>query len=149
VTHVRKQLRDAVASVVTGLTSTGARVHKSRVLPLDRIELPALCVFARQDSPDYDNGAMGTTVVRVLEVHVQGYARRLDGPQLEDSLDAMAAEVETALFADTSLGGLAHGVRLGPQVLEVDGDGDQDLGVIDMVFEVIYRTAEGVPGVAV
>ena len=148
-THARKQLRDAVASAVTGLTSTGARVFKSRNLPMGATELPALCVYARQDTPDYDAGAFGAIVVRVLEVHVQGYAARVDSEDLDARLDAMAAEVEEAIYADPTFGGLAHGTRMGAQVLEVDPDGDQSLGVVDMTFDVIYRTAEGAPSAAV
>jgi len=149
--HVRKQLRDAVALAVTGLTSTGTRVYESRSLPLSALatELPALCVFARQDVPDYDLGSMGTTVLRVLEMHVQGYYRGADGPAIEEGLDAIAEQVETAVFANSALLALAHRVKLGPQVLEVDAEGDQTLGMIDMVFEILYRTAEGVPGTAV
>ena len=65
-THVRTQLRDAVASVVTGLASTGSRVYRSQTLPVTAKQLPALLVYARQDQPDYDSGAFGVTVVRVL-----------------------------------------------------------------------------------
>lgn len=149
--HVRKQLRDAVALAVTGLTSTGSRVYKSRSLPLSAAaaELPALCVFARQDTPDYDAGAMGTRVLRVLEVHLQGYWRGADGSAIEDGLDGIAEQVETAIFANPTFTGLAHGTRLGPQVIDVDAEGDQTVGVIDIVLEILYRTAEGAPGTAV
>ena len=151
--HVRKQLRDAVALAVTGLTSTGSRVYESRSLPLSAAatELPALCVYARQDVPDYADAAMGArgTVLRVLELHVQGYYKAADGPGVEEGLDAIAEQVETAVFVDPTFGGKCIWTRLGPQVLDVDAEGDQTLGVIDMVFELLYRTAEGAPGTAI
>lgn len=43
-THLRTSLRDAMATAVTGLTSTGSRVHKSRLYPVAADALPCLLV---------------------------------------------------------------------------------------------------------
>ena len=44
-THLRTSLRDAMATAVTGLTSTGSRVHKSRLYPVAADALPCLLVI--------------------------------------------------------------------------------------------------------
>lgn len=148
-THLRKTIRDAAATAVTGLATTSTRVYKSRNLPLVAAEFPCVLVFARSDSPDYEGAAFSGGVaypVRSLELHVQGYAKDTDSSAIEDTLDTIAEEVETAIFDAAFTGAL--GVRLGGQSISVDASGDETLGVVDMVFVVLYRTAEGTPGTA-
>lgn len=147
-THVRKSIRDAATSAVVGLATTGSRVYASRNLPLTNPEFPCLCVYARSDNPDYESAAFSGGVsfpVRTVALHVQGFVMALDAPSAEDTLDLIAEEVETAIFAAFPFGG-ALGLTLGSQDLAVDSSGNQSLFSIDMVFNVIYRTAEGHPG---
>jgi len=148
VTHLRKTIRDAVTSRVTGLTTTSTRVYKSRNLPLTTAELPALCVYARGDRPDYDvPSAMGPPkIARTIELHVQGYVKDSDASTIEDTLDGIAEEVETAMYTSAFTGVMA--LQLGDQTIEVEDAGDESLGTIDMVFNVTYRAAEGAPGTA-
>ena len=47
--HIRKQIRDAIATAVTGLTTTGSRVHKSRVNDLAASELPLLAIYTTSE----------------------------------------------------------------------------------------------------
>ena len=89
-----------------------------------------------------------TLVPRMIELHVQGFVKDSDTSVIEDTLDLIAEEVETALFAAFPFGS-ALGMTLGEQTLSVDAQGDESLGVVDMVFNVMYRTAEGSPGTAI
>lgn len=148
--HIRQNVREAAAAAVTGLATTGTNVFKSRTLPLRQGDFPCLAVYARSDSPDYAQASMGdrTLVPRVIELHVQGFVKQLDDEDLEDTLDDIAEEVEGALF-DAFPFGTAIGLTIGQQTLDVDTQGDETLGVIDMVFNVMYRTAEGSPGTAI
>lgn len=41
----RQQIREALETQLTGLTTTGARVYTSRVYPLNEDNLPALRIF--------------------------------------------------------------------------------------------------------
>ena len=43
--HVRKQIRDAIVTLVTGLTTTGSNVFAGRTYALQDSELPALRVY--------------------------------------------------------------------------------------------------------
>lgn len=133
-------------SAVTGLTTTSTRVHNSRFLPLASSALPALCVYTRQESPDYSRGHMANTPRRVLDLHVEGHVKGDD----QSVLDDIAAEVETAIFgaAGASLRALAL-VWLGDQSMSVDGEGENLASVIDMVFKCEYATVEGSPNSAV
>jgi len=140
--HARQQIREAIVTAVTGLTTTGSRVFPSRVLPVTESELPCLCVYTRTDTPDYPAGVMANRPRRVLQVHVEGYV----GGDDQDTLDDIAAEVETALYGAAALDALVGGIELGEQVMRVDGEGAQLLSVVDLVFNVSYSTAEGIPG---
>lgn len=139
--HAREQIRAAVVTAVGGLTTTGVRVYESRFLPLPALGQPALCVYTRLDTPDYGNGTMERKPQRMLEVHIEGYASGDD----QSVLDDIAAEVETAIYANSALEVLVGGVWLGEQTMRVDGEGQELVSVIDMVFNISYSTVEGVP----
>src|SRR5690606_5824446 len=64
--HARKQLRDEVVSLLTGLTSTGSRVFADRLQsrPLAIDELPALMV------------STGAEAIEVGTIHVNGLVNR-------------------------------------------------------------------------
>ena len=142
--HVRRQISAAVVSRVTGLTTTAARVFKSRVYPLTDAEMPGLCVYARSDQPNYESSSLQSIVWHELELIIEGYVKGSD----DDTLDTIAEEVETALYTDQTFSGLAAGIEIGPQEIGVEGEGDKMVGVIQMGFKVFYRAAEGVPGTA-
>jgi hypothetical protein len=143
--HARQRIREAIAAALTGLATTGARVYVGRDLPLDAdTELPALCIYTRQDTPDYELATMTREVYRALEVTVNGYAKSTT----DDELDKIAAEVETAIYADQTFGGLALGMSLGEQTIEATDEGDRIVGRVEMLFTVAYRVAEGAPEAA-
>lgn len=142
--HVREQIRSAVVTAVSGLTTTGARVYESRVLPLEATSLPALCVYTRSDTPSYDDGRMNAIPARVLDIHIEGYCRGDD----QSVLDDIAAEVETAMAGSTTVRAFGP-MWLGAQEMRVDGEGEALVSVIDMAWTLHYSTAEGAPSVAV
>lgn len=150
--HVRKQLRDAVASAVSGLTTTSTRVYKGRVVPLVAAELPSLSVFTASDTPVYEavpGSSMGAPkVVRDLEVRIVGAATATTEAGVLDTLDLIAEQVETAIYLNPTYTGKALRTELGPQEIETNPEGDAVHGTVTMVFHVFYRVAEGVPGTA-
>jgi hypothetical protein len=139
--HAREQIRNAVVTAVTGLTTTGTRVYASRVLPLTATDLPALCVYTRQDSPDYTRGTAQNRPARLLDVRVQGF---VDGDD-QSVLDDIAAEVETAIYGNAPLAALTRLIWLADQSMSVDGEGETLISVIDIGFNMQYSVAEGAP----
>lgn len=61
--HVRTQIRGVVATTLTGLATTGARVHPSRLWPLQKADLPALLVYTTSDQVDYERSTIGRTLL--------------------------------------------------------------------------------------
>jgi len=141
--HFRKSIRDKAASLLTGLTTTGANVFSGRVAPLAETELPGLVVVPGAESADFGPEIGGASVERNLQLIVIAEAIGNDG--LFDTLDTIAGEVETALFAPLtdSLDGLA--MVVGPpetQMTVSDREGSSErIGTMRMVFPVRYRTS--------
>ena len=52
--HVRKQIRDAVITALTGLSTTGSNVFRSRIYPLESNKIPGLCVFSKSEATTFD-----------------------------------------------------------------------------------------------
>jgi hypothetical protein len=141
-THARQQIREAVATAVTGLTTTGSRVFQSRMRPASDTQVPCLLVTCDTEIIEQTTQARQ---VRDLTVTVQGIAKGTTG--LDDTLDTMALEVETALQAAGSLGGkVPGGIVLQRHQVEFDDSLDKPVGVIVMEFKAGYFTTAGAPG---
>ncbi len=141
--HVRKQIRDElVSNVLNGLTTTAANVSSGRVYTLQGSDLPALLVSDENEVIDLDAGSLDAPM-RELEVTVTGIVELNSG--LEDTLDLIAAEVETAMRVDITQGGLAIGTDLQATTKELSGEGEKKTGKIIMLYRIQYRTPFGDP----
>lgn len=144
--HVRQQIREQVGTTLTGLTTTGSNVFQSRVYPLAASNLPGLLIYTLVETSDLDAMGSSQDLMRNLSLAIEGYAKA--SANLDDTLDTIAKEVETALAADTKLNGLAKNCYLSGTEIQLNGDGDQPIGVVAMTFSVTYRTANNTPDVA-
>ena len=54
--HARQQIRDAVVAAVTGLATTGASVHKTRMFKFEDDDLPALGVYTLSEDIEREIG---------------------------------------------------------------------------------------------
>ena len=142
--HGREQIRDAIVTLVTGLTTTGANVFQSRIYPLaESTDLPGLCVYTFNEEIDEEKGKIEKLDFRYLTVKVDGYAKLIAG--LDDTLDDIAQEVEVAVLADQRLGGLSTLIDLLETEIEVKTESEKPVGVVSMSFKVGYLTATGTP----
>jgi len=140
--HARTQIRDAIVTQLTGLPTTGGNVFKNRVYALEPTALPAIVVTT--DTEEIDPNATGQ-LHRSMEVTLRLLAKATDG--LDDTLDDMAAEVETAMANGFPLGaGISQQITLVAVAVELNGEGDQPHGVMTLTYRVDYFTATGVPG---
>ena len=137
-THARKTIRDDVVTTLTGLTTTGSRVHDTRIFPLSESGLPCLAVYAGDEN--VERAALGNMLERQLELVVRCYARATSG--VEDVLDQIAEEVETALTSATG----AKDLVLRSSEPEYSDEGDMQIATRSIVFDVTYYTDAGAPG---
>lgn len=142
--HYREQIRKAVVTAVTGLTTTGARVQSAPLYNLADDMGPTLAVWARTSTPDYESGQMQCAPLWLVEIVIEGYVKQFT--DLIDTLDDIASEVETAIYSNTALGTLVNDyIELGEQTIELDTDGNEPLGKIELIFNMYYHAQEGAP----
>jgi len=140
--HARQQIREAIATLVTGLSTTGATVYQSRVYPIDT--LPSLSVYSLNEEVEdtQQNGAQ----TRVLTVVIEGRVKAVSN--YDDTLDTIAEEVETAIMADQFLSALSADVKLTElqeTTIELYEDLEKPCGVVSLRFHVLYRVNESDP----
>jgi hypothetical protein len=145
--HVRQQIREYVASQLTGLTTTGSNVYTSRVYELVADKLPALLVYTTSETSSEVSFSKARHQNRALSINVEGYVRARSS--YDDTLDTIASEVETALLDDPLFGGLTVNAELVNTDIDLSGDGDQPVGTVRLTFAVTYRTETGQPDTAI
>jgi len=137
--HLRTQIRDAVANAITGLPLTGPNVFKRRSNPINPKELPALSVYTPSDVFDSDFAAMDCVNARTLTINIIGNVEGVD----ESVLDQLELEVNRALIADFETGllsGLTDFIVNASTSITFDGEAGKEVGEILMEYEISYRT---------
>jgi len=142
--HVRQQIRDQVATVITGLAS-GAGVHRSRVYDLESGDLPALKLYTLSEGVERDSQKYPRGTYRQLQLVIEAGDKATQ--DLDNVLDTLCAEVETAISADINLGGLSKDAYLETTTIELSDGGSQAHGVATMSWIVEYRVRETAPEV--
>jgi hypothetical protein len=138
--HVRKSIRDNVVTTLTGLSITGSKVYRSRVYPLAPSKLPGLTVYTKVESVDYATTVRPRTLLRNLTVVVEAYVQGLS--DYDSQLDAIAVEIEEALYVDVTRGGFAKDTKVVAFDAEYSGDGDLPVASASFTVEVLYSTQE-------
>jgi hypothetical protein len=144
--HVRKSIRDAVVTALTGLTTTGSRVFPGRIYPLQEAELPGLTVYTDDEPVRVGGAGPSGHLERDLQVVVEASFK--DTASLDDLGDTILEEVETALGAPgLDLGG-AKRIRLSGIEFDRDREGDKPAARMRMTLTAPYITAPGAPATA-
>jgi len=144
--HVRQQIRERIATEVTGLTTTGTKVYQSRVYPLQSSNLPGLLIYTTAESSEpIDMGGKSRIFNRVLTVAIEAYVKGTSN--YDDTIDTVCSEVETALGGST-INGLVKDIYLESTDINYQGEGDQPLAVATMSWNCLYQTAANAPDTA-
>lgn len=142
--HVRTQIRNRVATLLTGL----APVYASRVYPLAESALPVILVYTDEEEIAVDEAAFGT-LQRQLTATVEIVAKSTTEDALDDVLDDLLVLAETALAADPTLNGLAISAVPSAIAVSVDSQGALPVGRARLTYAVLYRTAPTDPNVSI
>ena len=145
--HVRQQIRESVATVLTGLTTTGSNVYESRVNALNESKLPALVIYSKSENSEITTIGTGLGIERTLTITVEAYVKA--NLNFDDTIDTICAEVETAMGNDRTLNGLAKFSYLGSTEIDFVGDGENPVGYATLEYVVQYRTIQNAPETAV
>jgi hypothetical protein len=148
--HIRKQAREAVATLLTGLTTTGPRVFQSRVYVLNDADLPCLVISTNEEQAEI--GAMGFPSMLNRQLNLQVRALAKANSNLDDTLDAMIKEVEIALNASivaNTLNGLVKDITLSSIFIDMNGEAESPMGQAVMSFTVLYKTQANTPDISI
>ena len=138
--HLRNQIRDAMVTRLTNLTTTGTNVFRSRIYPLESNNLPGLCIFTKSEVTTFDTLTRPRSINRVLEIGVEAYVKATSN--YDNTLDTIAVEVEEAIASDVTFGSLAKDTQVTSFEGDYSGDGEQPIAIGRFTVEVIYRTLE-------
>jgi hypothetical protein len=146
--HLRTQIRNAVADILNGLPTTENRVFVSRVYPMERTSLPGLIIMTESDAVESNMGAVdnGDLVLwSKLQLMVKGYAKGTTN--VDSNLDQIENEVRKTLLANPTLGGLVVDTNWQSTTIQIEVNGEQPVGVAEMLFIVDYRVAQSAPDI--
>jgi hypothetical protein len=141
--HVRKQIRAALTTALTGL-ATASTLYVGRVAPIDADNLPALVLAT--DAENVERGSKGGGQARTLTAEIAGHAQQTSG--ILDTFDAIAKEVEAAIAAAAALAAIAKSVDLIGTEIELSGEAAQPAGLVRLTYAIVYHTNEAAPDVA-
>lgn len=140
--HVRQQIRDQFVTVLkAGVSLVSRRVYATRVYPLTQAKLPAITVTLSSESSELM--VMGATMAsksldRTVDVVVSIYENAT--ASIDSALDAIAVQVEEAIGADYTFGGLAKHSVLTSTSIDFSGETEQPVGIATLTFSVRYVT---------
>lgn len=138
--HIRKQIRDALVTALTGLTTTGSRVYRSRVYPLESSKLPGLCIYTKSEEVVNSTLTRPRTQTRQLEAAVEAYL--MANTNFDDTLDTVAVEVEEAIYSNAALNALVKQINITGFEADYSGDGEKVVGVGTFSVQIIYSAKE-------
>ena len=144
--HLRRQIRERIAADVTSLTTTGSNVFQARVYPLEDAALPCLLVYSTSEESEILNQGTPRLLSRTLNITIQGVAA--ESSDIDDKLDLIAKEIETALSADRDINSLAQDSFLTSTEIEINADGAKTVGTLRLNYQIDYRVYDNAPDVA-
>ena len=144
--HLRRQIRERVATMLAGLSTTGNNVFQSHVYPLENSELPALCIYTQDEEIEVDATGDPRVCHSTMTLIVDGYAQT--SSNLDDQLDQIGKEVQVAMAGDVDIKNLVKDSYLSSVNISYSGESTSPIGVIRHNYSVLYRYAENAPDVA-
>lgn len=137
---VRKQIRDAAAALLSGVTTAKTRVYATRRKPIHgETQLPALFVTLGDEEAEAITTGLPRALLHEAELVIECKDHGSDG--LDDRLEVMAAAVTAALY-DVNLGGLIKEITFDRLDRDFPSEGEKIIGVFTLTFVVKYLTAE-------
>lgn len=142
--HERQAIRNAiVAQLIAGDTSAEARVFKSRMTPLRQSQLPAIGVYI--DGEEVDDATAYSApreLKRTLTIAIEAWVNADErlAEKIDDTFDAIALQIETAMDADDSLTGTCDTSFLSSTEFGIQTATDRPMGCVHLEYTITYHT---------
>jgi hypothetical protein len=135
----RKAIRHKIVEklLAANIPNVGDRVFASRTKGFFREELPAVCVYFRDETSDEFNTAP-RELKRTAHFIVEILAEAND--ELDDKMDDIGDFVERTLHRETDLDGTVEEIVISQAQMNLVGDGEQPVGSLQLTFDAEYFT---------
>ena len=133
--HVRRQIREAVVTRLKDITAVANRVYPYRTIP--HTMLPDITVKTNKDEVDHEQAVKGDAEFHILTLDVEVRTRVTD--DLDDAIDALCVEVEKKMMTDPTFGGKVKLLQLDGTTIEVSGDAEKSVGLATVTWLAWYR----------
>lgn len=143
--HARQQIREALATALTGLFTTGVNVFKSSTQVFYDTDLPGLNIICNDETLEVLGISPNPLQERSLNAVI--IAKSAATNDVDDVLDTICKEVESVLAVST-LSGLVKQITLKSTEITQDDHQDLIIGQALMQFEISYYTQANAPDVA-
>tara|TARA_S200002703_G_scaffold56813_2_gene49563 strand:- start:557 stop:988 length:432 start_codon:yes stop_codon:yes gene_type:complete len=141
--HYRQQIREQVATTLTGLDTTGNNVFPSRIYDIEESKLPCLCVYTTEESSEPISMSPPRSIEKILNLVIEVYVK---GQNSASDLETILKEVKEKMFTDRLINNLAKDSYLSTQELTYNGEGNKNIAVGVLTYEVSYYHTEGTLG---
>ena len=141
--HYRQQIREQVATTLTGLNTTDNKVFKSRIYNREESKRPSLCIYTVSERSEPISMSPPRSIEKVLDLVIEVYIK---GQNSATDLDAVVKDVKTKMFSDRLINNLAKDSYLSTQELTYNGEGDKNIAVGVLTYQVFYHHTEGTLG---
>lgn len=144
--HRAEQIMVAVLGKVANLTTTGARVSRSRTAEIEDQLVPALVVTLGPDAPSSDGGSSTFSYIDGdLTIYVEAIVKETTDAAAETKINLIRKEVTIALMADHTQGlSFVHDTVEGTATPDLVA-GDKVRGTMRMEFTIHYRRSRTDP----
>lgn len=145
--HLHKQIRDKIKTALTGLTTTGDRVYANRLMPMAGANLPGLRIFMDNEDAQSLTIHEPQFLERTLNLMVDCCgkpATSVGSTPLDDLLDTISKEVETALAAGIVFGATTLPIFYTGMQFQ-DEQSDVPVGVKILHFSITFTAKNTTP----
>ena len=139
--HKRQQIRERIATTLTGLTTTGSNDFQSRVYNIEENKLPCLLIYTKDETSEPISHGYPRTLLRLLTVNIEAYCKQNNN--FDDTIDDITKEVEEAIYGDRLINNLAKDSFIISTEIDYNREGDNPIGYVTMTFQVEYHVEEG------
>ena len=140
--HLHKQIRGAVVTKLTGLTTSGSRVYANRLAPLPDTTQPSLTITLDEETSEGLTVHQPQAQGRTLTLAVSAMAKA--SSSLDDTLDLMSKEVEVALSSGITIGSVHLDVLYTGMTFD-DEQLDKPVGIKRMTFSIEFTAMSNAP----
>ena len=144
--HVRKQLRDAViAALKSGVPALSSRVDKVRGYSRNSDRLPSAQVSTpgEQTSGVTSDGVLDRNIELLITLYVSG------PDDVEGQCDALSVNVEKSIYGDSTIMGMVKELAPESMSFEMQGEAEQRVARMEISWAAIVQTFENDPETAI